>query len=177
VRRCRSPAGCSARCSSCARLRCPRPRPEEAVIALNTDRIGHRYPTYHYEVSREKIREYAAATGVWEDRYTADPAAVPAEEVVAPPTFAACFTVGRGDIFSDPELGAHWNLVHGSQEYDCSRAIVAGDLLACSPSIVDIVDRGKFELLTFQIDCTDARTGEHVLTSRSVIIFFKNQEG
>jgi acyl dehydratase len=95
--------------------------------------------------------------------------------VVAPPTFAACFTIGGGAIFADPELGAHWNLVHGSQEYSYERPVRAGDVLACSPWIVDIVDRGRFEMLTFQIDCTDARTGEPVLTSRSVIIFFKSE--
>jgi hypothetical protein len=150
---------------------------EEDVIALNTDRIGHQYPTYHYEVSREKIREYAAATGVWDDLYVADPSTVPAEDIVAPPTFAACFTVGRGEMFADPELGAHWNLVHGSQSYAYNRPIRAGDLLACTPSIVDIVDRGKMELLTFAIDCRDARTGDPVVTSTSVIIFFNSKEG
>lgn len=162
-----------------ARSRAPTHRPllEEAVIALNPDRIGHRYATYHYEVSREKIREYAAATGVHDPRYEADPTTLPAQDVVAPPTFAACFTVGRSDMFDDPVLGAHWNLVHGSQQYDFSRAVRAGDLLACTPSIVDIVDRGRMELLTFRIDCADARTQEHVVTSTSVIVFFKSQEG
>ncbi len=128
-------------------------------------------------MSREKIREYAAATGVSDHPAMADPSTVPADEVLAPPTFAACFTVGRGEMFSDPELGAHWNLVHGSQAYEYARPVRAGDLLACTPKIVDIVDRGKMEFLTFQIDCADAATGEPVVTSTSVIIFFKGQEG
>jgi hypothetical protein len=113
---------------------------------------------------------------VTDERYTADPSTVPAEEVVAPPTFAACFTVGRGEMFADPELGAHWNLVHGSQSYDYARPLRAGDLLACTPSIVDIVDRGRMELLTFRIECVDARSGEPVMTSTSVIIFFAAPE-
>jgi hypothetical protein len=67
---------------------------KEAVIALNPDRIGHRYPTYHYEVGREKIREYAAATGVHDEIYRSDPLEVPTSELLAPPTFATCFTIG-----------------------------------------------------------------------------------
>lgn len=108
-------------------------------MPLNTDRIGHRYPAYRYEVSREKVREYAAATGV------ADPAPYAQEgEVLAPPTFAACFTVVHGGsaMFADADLGAHPVLVHGSQEYVFARAVRVGDVLACTPSIADIVVRG-----------------------------------
>jgi hypothetical protein len=157
--------------------RLPRPRrAEEPAIALNHDRIGHRYPTYHYEVGREKIREYAAATGVDDDVYASDPTEVPTADLLAPPTFATCFTVSGGAIVSDPELGWHWNLVHGSEEFVFSRAVRGGDLLACSPWIVDIVDRDRFEILTYQIDVTDARTGEDVMESRATIIFFKTAQ-
>jgi hypothetical protein len=135
---------------------------------LNTDRIGHRYPPYRYEVSREKVREYAMATGVADPQYQAD-----AGDLVAPPTFAACFTVGRGSapIVADPELGAHWTLVHGAQEYDFHRPVRVGDVLECTPSIADISYRGTNEFLTIQIDCVDAKTGEPVVTSRGTIIF------
>lgn len=141
---------------------------------MNPDRIGHRYAPYTYEVSREKVREYAAATGVADPVYAADARDVPAGEIVAPPTFAACFTVGDsgGAIHGDPELGAHRNLVHGSQEYAFSRPIRVGDVLECTPWIVDINDRGRMELLTLQIDVVDATDGSPVLTSRGTIIFF-----
>jgi hypothetical protein len=128
-------------------------------------------------VSREKIREYAAATGIADEVYRADPATIPAEEIIAPPTFAACFAIGAGELFADPDLGVHFNLVHGSQEFEYQRPVRAGDLLACTPRIVDIVDRDRMELLTFEVECADARTAEPVLTARSTIIFFKPQEG
>ncbi len=99
-----------------------------------------------------------------------------ASEVLAPPTFAACFTIGGGQILSDPELGAHPNLVHGSQEYVFERPIRAGDVLACTPRIVDIVARSRFDLLTYEIDCADARTGEPVLRARSTIVFFRSED-
>lgn len=136
-------------------------------MALNQSRIGHRYSSYRYEVSREKVREYALATGVNDPRYQAEEG-----DVIAPPTFAACFTVVRGGQWAgDPELGAHPALVHGSQEYIFHRPIRVGDVLRCTPWIADITVRGRNEFLTAQIDCVDDRTDEPVLTSRATIVF------
>jgi hypothetical protein len=137
-------------------------------VALNLECIGRRYPSYRYEVSREKIREYAQATGV----------PIPDEileegDLVAPPTFAACFTGTRGESWAaDPELGAHPALVHGAQEYEYHRPVRVGDVLICTPSIVNIASRGRSEILTAQLDCTDAVTGDPVVTARSTIVFF-----
>lgn len=107
--------------------------------------------------------------------YAADPLEVDSSKILAPPTFAACFTIGAGAVLSDPELGAHPNLVHGSQEFTFDRPIRAGDVLACTPSIVDIADRRRFDLLTYEIDCVDARSGDPVLRARSVIVFFNTE--
>jgi hypothetical protein len=60
-------------------------------MALNRDKVGTSYPSYTYEVSREKIREYASALGESDPRYFSD-----GDDCVAPPTFAACFTVIKG---------------------------------------------------------------------------------
>ena len=148
-------------------------------MALNPARIGHRYPSYRYEVSREKVREYALVTGVTDPRVLADPADVAAGDVVAPATFAACFTVTRGGagMFGDTELGAHWTLVHGAQEYVFHRPIRVGDVLECTPSIADITARGRNEFLTLEIECVDASTGEPVVTSRGTIVFLGSAPG
>ena len=109
---------------------------------------------------------------------TGAPAVPETGAVLAPPTFAACFTVGRStEMFSDSELGAHWNLVHGSQEYDFHRAIQVGDVLDCTPRIVDITLKGRMDFLTLQIDCVDAETSDPVVTARSTIIFFNPAAG
>ena len=150
---------------------------KETVIALNTHRIGHVYPSYTYEVSREKLREYAQATGIEDPIYRADASEVALADIVAPPTFAACFCVGRiGQLIADPDLGAHWNLVHGSQSFSCHRPVRGGDVLRCTPTIIDITAKGPMELLTHEIECADAATGELVVTSRSVIVFFADKE-
>jgi acyl-CoA thioesterase FadM len=108
--------------------------------------------------------------------YAADPADVPVEDIVAPPTFAACFCVGRtAALFADPELGAHWNLVHGTQEFTYHRPIRGGDVLDCTPKIVDIADRRRMELLTYEIDCAAWQTQEPVVTARSVLVLFKQE--
>jgi acyl dehydratase len=119
-------------------------------------------------VSREKIREYANATGVDDPQYEADRG-----DVVAPPTFAACIMGGTrtASIIADPELGAHWTLVHGAQEYDFHRTVHVGDVLECTASVADITWRGRNEFLVIQVDATDADSGEPVLTGRSTVIF------
>ncbi len=67
--------------------------------------------------------------------------------------------------------------MHSTQSFDHTRAVRAGDVLACTPRIVDIVDRGRMEILTYAIDCVDAGTRDHVLTSSTTLILFKSEEG
>lgn len=148
-------------------------------MALNTDKVGSTYPSYTYEVSREKIREYASALGETDQRYFSS-----GDDCVAPPTFAACFTVIKGgaDIFGDPDLGTHPALVHGSQRYVFGdRPLQPGDVLTCTPRIADISVRGRNELLTIEVEC---RFEDDALAVRSeaVIVFLgsapsKDQEG
>jgi hypothetical protein len=137
-------------------------------MALNQDKVGETYPSYTYEVSREKIREYAAALGESDPRYfSAD------DDCVAPPTFAACFTVIKGGeaVMSDPELGGHLALVHGSQSFEYGdRPIQPGDVLSCTPRIADISVRGRNELLTIEIDCR-FEGGDLAVRSTGVIVF------
>jgi hypothetical protein len=137
-------------------------------MALNRDKVGTEYPPYTYEVSREKIREYAQALGEHDPRYFSDGA-----DCVAPPTFAACFTVIKGGAaaFSDPDLGVHTALVHGSQRYVFGdRPVAPGDRLTCTPRIADIQARGRNELLTVEVECR-FEDGGLAVRSEAVIIF------
>ena len=141
-------------------------------MALNHDRVGHRYSSYAYEVSREKVREYATATGVGEPAYRADPVDVPSHELIAPPAFAACFTVGRLDVLlDDPELGAHPGLVHTQQSFTYHQPIRVGSTLRCTPQITDIAARSRMEALTVSTECVDDATGEPVVTGVSTLVF------
>jgi hypothetical protein len=121
-------------------------------MALNPDRVGHRYPSYQYEISREKVREYALVIGAEDGSCQSDEGDLP-----VPSTFAACFTVSRGlaPMLSDDELGAHPSVLHASQEYDFHRPIKVGDVLRCTPWITAIRSRRGLDFLTVQIDCLD----------------------
>ena len=134
-------------------------------MPLNPARVGYTYPSYRYEVSREKVREYALATGHG-DAYAAEEG-----ELTTPPLFAACITGTRvGVVMADPELGAHWNLVHGEQRYVHHRPVRVGDALRCTPSIAAIDDLGRFERLVIRVACEDAHDGAPVLTSHATLL-------
>jgi hypothetical protein len=138
-------------------------------VALNRDRIGAEYEPYRYEVSREKIREYAAALGETDPRYFSD-----GDDCVAPPTFVACFTIVKGGaaMFADPDLGAHWTLVHGAQGYEFGdRPLRPGDVIVCTPRIADITYRGSNEFLTLEVDCRFEDSGERAVLSKNTIVF------
>ncbi len=138
-------------------------------MTLNHSKVGTTYPSYRYEVAREKIREYAAALGETDPRYYSD-----GDDCVAPPTFAACFTVVRGAAspFSDPKLGAHLDLLHGAQAFVFGeRELRPGDVLTCAPKIADIFSLGRNEVLTLEVDCRFVDTGERAVLSRSTIVF------
>ncbi len=137
-------------------------------MALNQARVGTSYPPFLYEVSREKIREYATAVGETDPRYFSD-----GDDMVAPPTFAACFSIGRGlqQILDDPELGAHPRLVHGAQSFTYgSRPLRPGDVLRCTPEIVSLTPRGGSEFLVVALD---ARFADDTLAVRaeSTVVF------
>jgi hypothetical protein len=146
----------------------------EVRVALNREKVGTTYPSYTYEVSREKIREYATALGETDPRYFSD-----GDDCVAPPTFAACFTITKGGAaaFSDPDLGTHPALVHGSQRYTfAGRALRPGDVLTCTPRIADISARGANEFLVIEVVCEDA-DGHHLLTSQATIVLLGSATG
>lgn len=138
-------------------------------MALNRDKIGVTYPTYRYEVAREKIREYALALGETDPRYFSD-----GDDCIAPPTFAACFTVIKGGeaAFADPELGTHRKLVHGAQRFTFGdRALRPGDVLECTPSIADISVRGANEFMEVHVECRLAGTEVLAVRSEATIVF------
>lgn len=136
-------------------------------MALNTELVGKTYEPYTYEVAREKIREYASALGETDPRYVSD-----GDDCVAPPTFAACFTIIKGGapLFADPELGAHWNLVHGSQRYEFGRSVRPGDVLTCTPRLADVQARGRNEFMTVEVDCRFADGERAVLSTATIVL-------
>lgn len=142
-------------------------------MALNRELEGKEYPGVTYEVSREKIREFAQAVGetnpIYHDPEAAKAAGHP--EQVAPLTFPTVLHLRSGpQVVMDPELGLDYSLVvHGTQEFEYRRSIVAGDVLTATPRIADIIAKGSHEFLTIETTMTDAG-GEVVCVARATLI-------
>lgn len=141
-------------------------------MALNADRVGHRYPPYRFEVGLEHVRTYAGVTGVTDDRYHDDAPDARADGLVAPPAFVACIAGAQawGRVMADPALAAHDRVMHGGQELEFTAPVAVGDVLICTPAIVDLRALRGLELLTVEVACTRP-DGAPVVTSRSRLVF------
>jgi acyl dehydratase len=136
-------------------------------MAVNVAAIGKRYDPLTYAVGREKIVEYALATGETEPLYL-DPAAARAAgfaDVVAPPMFAVVYQ-GRSvaQAMFDPELEIDFaRLVHGEQAFEWRRPVVAGDELETTLTVADISEKMEILFYAFATESVD-RGGEVVCT-------------
>jgi acyl dehydratase len=118
-----------------------------------------------YAVGREKIREYAYATGETDPRHL-DPEAARAAgyaDVVAPPMFAAVYCAPAiGPAILDPEAGIDFaRMVHGAQEFAWHAPVVAGDEITTEAELQDRAERGGLAFFTFRTVSTNQR-GETV---------------
>jgi acyl dehydratase len=143
-------------------------------MAVNRDYVGHSFQASDpYEVSRVKIAEFASAIGdpnpLYRDRAAAQAAGHP--DVIAPPTFPIVISMAAsGRAVADPGLGLNYAMVvHGEQQFQYTRPIVAGDVLTAQSTITDIRDVGRNVMLTTS---TEIRTtaGELVCTAVSTLV-------
>ena len=130
-------------------------------------------PSEPYRVGREKIREFALATGegasVCRDVAAARAAGHP--DLVAPPTFAATIVIPAVEAFlRDPAFGWDYGrMVHGEQTFTLHRAVHAGDELVAVLHLDDLRTRGGSHFATLRCELTDA-AGEPVLTAVSLMV-------
>lgn len=119
------------------------------------------------------MRAFAEATSVEDGRYYDDTLSG-ADPLAVPPAFVACIAGARAwsHLLGDHELGAHDRLMHVGQEFDFTRPVRVGDVLACTPTITDIKALRGLELLTLEVGCATL-AGEPVVTSRSRLVFFE----
>ncbi|WP_431960919.1 FAS1-like dehydratase domain-containing protein [Actinacidiphila sp. bgisy160] len=138
-------------------------------MALDQSFVGRTYPpTAPYEVSREKIREFAEAVGDPNPVYT-DPDAAKAlghPDVIAPPTFPFLITYkASGQVVLDPELGLDYGrVVHGDQKFGYTRPVRAGDRLSVTVTIEAIKSLAGNDVIDVRGEVHD-ESGEHVVTA------------
>ena len=129
--------------------------------------VGKSYPPTTYAVGREKIKEYALATGETNPLHL-DPEAARAaghRDVVAPPMFAVVYSWrAMGQAVFDPEVAINFAmLVHGGQEFRWGPLVVAGDEIDTTVTVKDISQRGDMGFYVFESVSTNQR-GETVCT-------------
>lgn len=143
-------------------------------MSINPALEGRSYPAGEaYVVSREKIREFAAATKASHrahyDRQAA--AGLGHADLVAPPTFAI-IVAQRADaqLIGDPESGIDFSrVVHADQRFTLHRPIVAGDELVAELHVDKVRGMGGGAMITTrsEISTTD---GAAVATTISSIL-------
>ena len=102
-------------------------------MSIDTKFIGKTYPTYTYEVGKEKIKEYAKAIKNLDPYYLDDDFAKKSKygAIIAPPTFAVVFGAYLIEpVFTDKDLNLNMAmLVHGEQELEFLEVVKAGDIV------------------------------------------------
>jgi acyl dehydratase len=106
-----------------------------------------------YAVGREKVREYAWATGETDPRCLDLEAARSAgfDDLLAPPMFAAVNCAPAiGPALLDPEVGLDFaRMVHGAQRFDWHAPVVAGDEITTEAAHESTNERGGLTFFVF----------------------------
>jgi acyl dehydratase len=142
-------------------------------VPLDASFVGRTWPAEIYEVSLEKIREFATAVGaddpVHHDREAARAAGHP--DVVAPTTFPVVFTwPATKRVVDDPALGLDFSrVIHRDQAVELHRPLHAGDVVTTVVAVDDVRELAGNDVVTFRCDVTDA-DGEAVLTTTATLV-------
>lgn len=145
-------------------------------MPVNQAYQGREYPpTPAYEVSREKIREFAEAVGALGDGpspYTDTDAAqaLGHRDVVAPPTFAVIIAQrAEHQLVADPGARIDFSrVVHADERFTAHRPIVAGDRLVTVLHVDTITERAGLSMVTTRCEIAD-ESGTPVATVRSTL--------
>jgi acyl dehydratase len=129
-------------------------------VAVDPTLAGRTFPpTAPYVVSREKILEFAKATGSTYDG-TAAPATFPI--VVAFPAM--------GTMLEDPSVGiALHRVVHGEQRFVYTRPVVEGDRLSAALTVDSLRQIGGADIIGTRSEIVDA-DGKPVCTAFATLV-------
>ena len=129
-------------------------------MAVDPSLAGRTFaPTAPYVVSREKILEFASATGS-----TYDGGAAPA-------TFPIVVAFGAMTaLMEDPSVGiALHRVVHGEQRFTYTRPVVAGDELTATLTVDTLRQIGGADIIGTRSEITDA-DGKPVCTAFATLV-------
>ena len=134
--------------------------------------VGRNYPPQPYEVSREKIREFAEAIGDRRRSYVDTHAAreLGHPDVVAPPTFAL-IPVMRGFNMLMADLGIEFaRIVHVDERITYSRAVTVGDRLETTTRLDKVRQVAGNDLLTIRSEVRDDQGGDVCVSLATLLV-------
>ena len=143
-------------------------------MSINPDLVGRVYPPDEpYQVGREKIREFAAATKASHRAHYNLQAAkeLGHRDLVAPPTFAIIIAQ-RADarLITDPESGIDFSrVVHADQRFTHHRPIIAGDELVAELHVDQVRSMGAGAMITSRAEISTV-DGQKVATTVSSLL-------
>ena len=131
-------------------------------MSINTEREGHAYaPAAPYQVSREAVREFAAAVKAQHPAHYETDAALGLGygDLLAPPTFAAVVAQrAEAAVVNDPQAGIDFSrVVHAEERFTHQAPITAADTLEAQTRLERIRVMGAGAMVT---TVTDIRTVE-----------------
>jgi acyl dehydratase len=133
-------------------------------MAVKTEAVGKSWPPTTYAVGREKIREFAHATGETDPLCLDLDAARAAgfADLVAPPMFAVVYGMpALAPAMFDPEVGIDFaRLVHGGQQFSWGELVVAGDEITTTATLTDVSERGGNGFYVFETRSRNDRGAE-----------------
>jgi acyl dehydratase len=140
-------------------------------MPVDPSATGRVFPTQAYEVSREKIREFADAIGERNPihRDTEAAKALGHAEVIAPPTFAMIPVLRGFDVLMD-DLGiVYARVIHANQRFVHVRPIRAGDQLRTTTTLDTVRSVGGNDLLGIRCE-VESSTGERICTATATLL-------
>lgn len=137
-------------------------------MPLNFDLGGKTYPPVTQQITPESVAAYAAASRIDNPRHALGVGQV------APVVYPVVYGLPMmATVTLDPELGLDNPLmiVHGEEEIVHHRAIVPGETLTCTPSLVSVEDKGKGATYVARVTATGA--GGDPVNEQSATIFVR----
>jgi acyl dehydratase len=134
--------------------------------------IGRTSPPLTVDVEKGHIRRFAEAIGdpnpIYVDEAAAQAAGYP--RIPAPPTFATALR--PNDVREGMGIDMK-KVLHGEQEYELRRPLLAGDRLTLVQRVSDVYEKqgrsGAMDFLGLETTATDA-AGEIVFVARATIV-------
>jgi acyl dehydratase len=140
---------------------------------LDRSLVGRESEPVVHEVEKGSIRRFAEALGdpnpIYTDEAAANAAGYPA--LVAPPTFPVVLTSNERFRHS-LDLGTR-SILHGEQQFEYTRALLAGDRITVRSRVADVQERagasGAMDVLVIEDEGRDDK-GEIVFKTRAMLI-------